>query len=103
MNWRGSSPSQISALSVAEAHFPDQIGKMRRLYDTSDAFRGMCDDLAAAEQTLICLGDLPGREREQRRREYRSLVEDLVIEIGEAIARSNVVMLRRFDIIRQNP
>ncbi|WP_336622275.1 hypothetical protein [Rhizobium sp. S152] len=92
---------QVSALSVAEVHFPDQTGKMRRLYDSSEAFRGMCEDLAAAEETLAHVDNLPAREREDRRKEYGSLVEELVIEIGEALARANVVMLRRFDIGRQ--
>jgi primosomal protein N'' len=95
MTWRESNSPQISALAVAEIHFPDQVRKVRHLFQASEAFRSICEDLSVVVETLTHLDDLPHDEREMRRQEYKGLAEALVSEIGEALSRSNVVSIRR--------
>jgi sialic acid synthase SpsE len=95
MSWRESNSLQLSALAVAEVHFPDQARKVQHLFHVSEAFRSMCEDLSVVVETLTHLDDLPHGEREMRRQEYKGLAEALVGEIGEALSHSNVVSIRR--------
>jgi hypothetical protein len=73
------------------------------LFRASETFRSMCEDLAAAAETLANVDGLPDDVREARRQEYASLVEALVAEIGEALSQSKVVMLRRSGEARPKP
>ncbi|WP_160003797.1 hypothetical protein [Rhizobium sp. 18055] len=95
MTWGKSYSPRMSALAVAEANFPDQASKVQHLFRVSEAFRSMCEDLAAVVETLARIDDLPHNERTVRRQEYEGLADALVNEIGEALAQSNVVVLRR--------
>jgi hypothetical protein len=95
MSWRESNTPRLSALAVAEVHFPEKVKRVRHLYQTSETFRSMCEDLAVILETLTHLDDLPPREREGRRQEYKDLEKALVSEIGEALSQSNVVSLKR--------
>jgi sialic acid synthase SpsE len=93
MTWSGST----SALAIAEVHFPDQASKVRHLFRVSETFRSMCEDLAAAVETLKRLDEVPRSERELRRQEYKDLERALVSEIGETLSQSNVVVFRQSD------
>jgi hypothetical protein len=95
MSWRVSNTPRLSALAVAEVHFPDQAKRVRHLYQVSETFRSMCEDLAVILETLTHLDDLPRTEREARRQEYKELEKALLTEIGEALSQSNVVSLKR--------
>jgi hypothetical protein len=95
MTWRGNNSPQISALAVAEIHFPDQARKVQHLFRVSEAFRSICEDLSVVVETLSQIDDLPHHEREMRRQEYQGLAEALVSEIREALSQSNVVSIRR--------
>ncbi len=95
MNWRKSNSPSMSALAVAEVHFPDQARKVQHLFHVSETFRSMCEDLSVVVETLGHLDDLPHDEREMRRQEYDGMAKALVSEIGEALSQSNVVSLRR--------
>lgn len=85
----------LSALETAETYFPEQKRLVQRLFYVSEAFHSMCEDLAAAAQALAHVERLPETVREARRQEYAGLVEALQKEMGEAIAQSKIVMLRR--------
>ncbi|MBW9117127.1 hypothetical protein JNB88_26225 [Rhizobium cauense] len=88
--------AQLS-LEIAEARFPEQTVRVRQLFQRSETFRSMCEDLAAAVETLANVDSLSDNVREARRQEYASLVDALVAEIGEALSQSKVVVLRRWD------
>lgn len=90
---RGS--TYVSALEAAETHFPDQKRLVQRLYYVNEAFHSMCEDLAAAAQALAHVEHLPDAVREARRVEYADLIDALLMEMGEAIAQSKIVMFRR--------
>jgi len=98
-----SNSTHLSALEITEAQFPEQAGRIRHLFQINETFRSMCEDLAAAVETLARVERLPDNVRETRRQEYSNLVEALVAEIGEALSQSNVVMLRRLGEAKPKP
>jgi hypothetical protein len=53
----------------------------------------MCDDLAAADNALTLLGELPEGLRAERGAEYEGLARDLMAEIEAAMLRAKVVPL----------
>ncbi|MFS8113845.1 hypothetical protein QD460_19140 [Rhizobium jaguaris] len=87
--------TQLSALAILGVRFPDDVTRVQQLINIDETFRSMCEDLAAAVETLAHVDRLPESVRETRRQEYADLVEALVNEIHDAIRRSNVVVLRR--------
>jgi len=87
--------AHLSALAILEVRFPDEVTRVQQLINIDETFRGMCEDLAAAVETLAHVDRLPESVREARRQEYADLVEALVNEIHDAIRHSNVVVLRR--------
>ena len=90
-----SNSTHLSALEIAEAQFPAQAARVRQLFQMNETFRSMCEDLAAAAETLAHVERLPDNVRETRREEYASLVAALVGEIGDALSQSKIVMLRQ--------
>ncbi|MBB3398520.1 MULTISPECIES: hypothetical protein [unclassified Rhizobium] len=98
-----SNSTHLSALEIAEAQFPAQAARVRQLFQMNETFRSMCEDLAAAAETLAHVERLPDNIRETRRQEYASLVDALVAEIGEALSQSKVVMLRRSGEAKPKP
>lgn len=95
MSRRESNSPPMSALAVAEAHFPDHVRKIQHLFHESEAFRSICEDLSVVVETLTHLDGVPPDDREMRRQEYEGLAEALVSELGEALSQWNVVSLRR--------
>ncbi|WP_432761336.1 hypothetical protein [Rhizobium mayense] len=87
--------AHLSALAILGIRFPDDVIRVQQLLNIDETFRSMCEDLAAAMETLAHVDRLPESVREARRQEYADLVEALVNEIHEAIRHSNVVVLRR--------
>lgn len=90
-----SNSTHLSVLETAETHFPDQKRLVQRLFYVNEAFRSMCEDLVAAVEALAHVEGLPDNLREARRQEYAALVDALLKEMGEALAQSKIVMLRR--------
>jgi hypothetical protein len=82
-------------LIAAQARFPGHVHTIQELFYRDENFRGICDDLAAAEAVLAATGELPERIREDRRREYAELAESLVAEIAEALGHANVIHIPR--------
>ena len=87
--------THLSALAIAQARFPEQIEKVEQLFKENETFRGICEDLAVAIETLANVDRLPLTVREARRQEYSGLVDALLDEIGDAICQSKVVVFRR--------
>jgi len=90
-----SGSTYLSAIETAETYFPEQKRLVQRLFYVNEAFHSMCEDLAAAAQALAHVERLPETVRETRRLEYADLVDALLKEMGEAIAQSKIVVLRR--------
>ncbi|ASS58577.1 hypothetical protein ACU8L5_29365 (plasmid) [Rhizobium leguminosarum] len=90
-----SGSTYLSALETAETSFPEQKRLVQRLFYVDEPFHSMCEDLAAAAQALAHIERLPEAVREARRQEYTDLVDALLKEMGEAIAQSKIVVLRR--------
>jgi len=95
MEREANNSTQASALAVAEARFPEHVPQVQQLFRASETFRSMCEDLAAAVETLSHVDRLPDRIREARRQEYSGLVDALLDEIEDAIDQAKVVAFRR--------
>jgi len=80
---------------AAIRRFPDHLRLIRELLADDENFRGMCDDLAAAEQALARADQLPEAVRAERRAEYRDLIEDLATEIEKTLRRAKVIPIKR--------
>lgn len=92
---REANNSATSALAVVEARFPEHLMQVQQLFTANETFRSMCEDLAAAVETLAHVDRLPDRIREARRQEYSGLVDALLDEIEDAINQSKVVVFKR--------
>jgi hypothetical protein len=80
---------------AAQRRFPAYVHTIQELFDRDENFRGVCDDLAAAEAVLAAAGELSERIREDRRTEYAELAESLAAEIEEALSHANVIHIPR--------
>jgi hypothetical protein len=83
---RGGLKSREGSFGAAARHHPHAIFMIRVLMKRSEAFRDMCDDLAAAEQALLQLSEASAELRESRRAEWQELIDRLVAEIGNVIS-----------------
>lgn len=72
-------------LSAALRRFPELSLQIKERLMRDESFRGMCEDLAAAEYALACADQLPPHIREERRDEFRGLIESLAAEIEQAL------------------
>ncbi|AVA26129.1 hypothetical protein NXC24_PC01702 (plasmid) [Rhizobium sp. NXC24] len=88
------SSTHLSALQIVEVRFPHEVARVQQLFSVDETFRSMCEDLAAAVETLTRVDDLPDNVREARRQEYAGLVDALSGEIRDAIRNSKLVILR---------
>ncbi|MBB5575479.1 MULTISPECIES: hypothetical protein [Rhizobium] len=86
--------THLSALQIVEVRFPDEVARVQQLFSADETFRSMCEDLAAAVETLTRVDYLPDNVREVRRQEYAGLVEALTGEIRDALRNSKIVILR---------
>ncbi|MBD9640524.1 hypothetical protein IB277_29950 [Ensifer sp. ENS07] len=73
-------------LQAALSRFPDKSVQIRQLLLGRESFRGLCDDLAVADEALGRVDMYSTDLREERRREYEELIEALVQEIREFLA-----------------
>lgn len=80
-------------LAAAIRRFPDESAAIREHARRHQAFRDMCEELAAADAALVRTEVMPPGLRSERRGECEGWIERLTEEIGEALARSNVVRL----------
>ena len=87
--------SVCDGLGASQARFPAQAEQIQKLFETDDSFKGMCEDLAAAEQALTSVDKFPIHLQEARREEYQNLVESLLVEIQEELGRSKIIAFSR--------
>ncbi|MDK1386225.1 hypothetical protein ILFOPFJJ_00634 [Ensifer psoraleae] len=85
MNGRSGWSDEEHGLAAALRRFPARSLQIRELSIRDESFRGMCEDFAAAENALAHADQLPFHVREERRAEFRSLVESLAAEIEQAL------------------
>jgi hypothetical protein len=86
-----SSPSLAAALEL----FPALSRQIEDLFEFDESFRGLCEDLADAANTLSQIASLPDDVREARRLEYQELLSSLCGEIEESLSKANVIHLRQ--------
>lgn len=77
--------SKREAFSAAVRRFPRFELPIKRLVETDETFRDICEELAEAEFALSAVGDAPATVREVRRAEWQDLVDRLVSEVEAAI------------------
>jgi len=70
---------------AAIRRFPDAEFTIRRLMNTSESFRDMCDELAEAEIALSSVPDTPPEICKARKREWQELVDRLVAEVAVSL------------------
>jgi hypothetical protein len=87
----------MSGLAIACALFPTRSREIEVLFERDDSFRGLCEDLAAADAALLTVDRLPDGVREARRFEYQDLISDLSAEIKEMLSRVKVIRMPRKD------
>ena len=95
MGSRWESCAGVNGLQAATRLFPARRSQISELLERDENFRGLCDDLAAAEQALAAVEDLPDDRRETRRLEYEELVKELALEIEQALDRANIFPISR--------
>ncbi|KQV64406.1 hypothetical protein ASC90_16055 [Rhizobium sp. Root1220] len=91
-NSNKSPPSPV--LAAALELFPAQSRQIENLFEFDESFRGLCEDLADAANTLRQIARLPDDVRDARRLEYQELVSSLSSEIEEALSRAKIIHLR---------
>lgn len=89
------SPVSANSLQAAARRFPTRVHQIEELLERDENFRGMCDDLAAAEQALVTVEHLPENLRTARRLEYEELAAELAAEIERALERANIFSIPR--------
>ncbi|WP_051440829.1 hypothetical protein M728_001092 [Ensifer sp. WSM1721] len=85
MNTRSGANNEDHGLAAALRRFPARSLQIRELSIRDESFRGMCEDFAAAENALTRADQFPFHVREERRAEFKSLVESLAAEIEQAL------------------
>ncbi|KSV94847.1 hypothetical protein D9M68_284430 [compost metagenome] len=83
MEARWNSNRGSPGLQAALSRFPDKSLQIRQLLLARESFRGLCDDLAVADDALGRVDIYSADLREERRREYEELIDGLVQEIRE--------------------
>ena len=84
---------KMSGLDAARRKFPSSLGVIESLIMHDADFRGLCDDLAAAEAAMKRLDALPPTIRAERLAECSDWIELLSGEIEKAMQRAKVVPL----------
>jgi hypothetical protein len=77
--------TQRLSFAAAARRFPELELPIRRLFDTSENFRDICEELAEAETALSVAEKSADASTEDRRGEWRELVDRLVGEVELAI------------------
>ncbi|MCA1444007.1 hypothetical protein I6F07_28120 [Ensifer sp. IC4062] len=85
MNAQSGGRDEEHGLAAALRRFPTRSLQIKELSIRDESFRGMCEDFAAAEHALANADQLPSGVREERRAEFRGLLESLAVEIEQAL------------------
>lgn len=87
--------STSPGLAVAIERFPTYSRQIEGLFELDEDFRGLCEDLADAQEAIKACLQLPPDIRDARRVEYEELVSSLSDEILVILSRANVILLHR--------
>jgi hypothetical protein len=90
-----------TALLAAIRRYPDCELAIRRLIETEEPFRDICEELAEAERALSKVADLPVLSREARRVEWQEIVDRLAGEMKAVLKRHDAFLWSR--VSRQQP
>ena len=93
MTPKGDQASKDYGLSAAARRFPAHSFEIEQMTASDEDFRGLCDDLGAAESALQTIDQLPAALRAERRTECESWIEGLTEEIEAALRRKKVIAL----------
>ncbi len=78
-------PKKQEAFAAAKRRFPQLELPIRRLIETSDDFREVCEELADAERALVAAASATDAARVGTQAEWQELVDRLVAEVELAI------------------
>jgi hypothetical protein len=93
--------SRQTALLAAIRRYPECELAIRRLIETDEPFRDICEELAEAEQALSKVDYLPDFSREARRAEWQEIVDRLAGELKLVLERHDAFLWSR--VSRQQP
>lgn len=77
--------TERESFAAVARRFPDLELPIRRLFETSENFRDICEELAEAEIALSSAENAAAASNEDRAAEWRELVDRLVGEVELAI------------------
>ncbi len=83
----GRERERMHGVESAKRRFPEVAARVARLAECDEAFRDMCEELAAAEDALEGNRGV-GTAAAERREECEGWIVRLVAEIAEALGRS---------------
>jgi hypothetical protein len=81
----------MDGLEAARRRFPASSNEIERLIRQDDEFRGLCDDLAAAEAAVVAVNALAPELRAERLAECNDWISSLSLEIEHALLKGKVV------------
>jgi hypothetical protein len=90
-----------TALLAAIRRYPECELAIRRLIETDEPFRDICEELAEAEWALSKVDYSPDVSREARRAEWQEIVDGLAGEMKLALEHHDAVLWSR--VSRQQP
>lgn len=90
-----SSKYMRAALRAAIRRYPECELAIRRLIDTDENFRDICEELVSAEEVLLKVDDLPDPSREIRRAEWQDTVDRLAGEMKLILKGRDALLLSR--------
>jgi hypothetical protein len=93
--------SRQTALLAALRRHPQCELAIRRLIETDEPFRDICEELAEAEQALSKVDYLPDVSLEARRAEWQEIVDRLAGELKLTLGRHDAFLSSRVN--RQQP
>jgi hypothetical protein len=87
--------SRQTAFLAAIRRYPECELAIRRLIETDEPFRDICEELADAERALSKVADLPVLSREARRAEWQEIVDRLAGELKLVLERHDAFLWAR--------
>ncbi|KQV41418.1 MULTISPECIES: hypothetical protein [unclassified Rhizobium] len=78
-------------LASALRRFPAQAAEITALAERNENFRAICDDLACLDKALACVDEFADDIREDRRREFLALADELAMEVEKGLHRAKIV------------
>lgn len=84
-----------AALRAAIRRYPECELAIRRLTETDENFRDICEEFVSAEEALLKVSDLPDPSRQIRRAEWQDTVDRLAREMKLILEGRDALSLSR--------